>query len=161
MQCVLLSAALTSLAAAHISTLQARSSSRRVASTLSSSSYFHASACRPSLRQAAARQFSSLGSRRPYLGHPSCLAMRTLAQRTSVARTLHEPSNYSSVLAVSSRSHSSVRHISHDRLYSNSTHPHCRSPAGPRAVSPARLLLVYTDAPPFCVAVSNATSFSL
>jgi hypothetical protein len=59
-----------------------------------------------------------------------------------VARTLHEPSNSSSVLSVSSRSHSTVRHISHGRLYSNSTHPHCRSPAGPRAVSPARLQLV-------------------
>jgi hypothetical protein len=59
-----------------------------------------------------------------------------------VARTLHEPSNSSSVLSVSSRSHSTVKHISHDRLYSNSTYPHCRSPAGPRAVSPARLQLV-------------------
>jgi hypothetical protein len=55
---------------------------------------------------------------------------------------LHEPSNSSSVLAVLSRSHSTVKHISHDRLYSNSTHPHCRSPAGPTAVSPARLQLV-------------------
>jgi hypothetical protein len=59
-----------------------------------------------------------------------------------VARTLRDPSNYSSVLAMSSRSHSTVKHISHDRLHSNSTHPHCRSPAGPRAVSPARLPLV-------------------
>jgi hypothetical protein len=59
-----------------------------------------------------------------------------------VAHTFHEPSNSSSVLSVSSRSHSTVNHISRDRLYSNSTHPHCRSPAGPRAVSPARLQLV-------------------
>jgi hypothetical protein len=43
---------------------------------------------------------------------------------------------------VSSRSDSTVNHISHDRLYSDCTHPHCRSPAGPRAVSPARLQLV-------------------
>jgi hypothetical protein len=43
---------------------------------------------------------------------------------------------------VSSRSHSTFKHISHDRRLSNSTHPHCRSPAGPRAVSPARLRLV-------------------
>jgi hypothetical protein len=81
--------------------------------------------------------------------------MSTLAQRTPflpirlldrlalpVSRTFHNPSNRNSVLSVSSRSHSPVKHISHDRLYSNSTHPHCRSPAGPRAVSPARLQLV-------------------
>jgi hypothetical protein len=46
------------------------------------------------------------------------------------------------VLSLSSRSHSTIKHISHDRLYSNYTHPHCRSPARPRAVSPARLQLV-------------------
>jgi hypothetical protein len=41
--------------------------------------------CRPSLRQATARQFSSLGSCRRCLGRPSCLAMSTLAQRTPLA----------------------------------------------------------------------------
>jgi hypothetical protein len=41
--------------------------------------------CRPSLHQAAARQFSSSGSSRPYLGRPSCLAMSTVAQRTPLA----------------------------------------------------------------------------
>jgi hypothetical protein len=56
-----------------------------------------------------------------------------------VSRTFHNPSNRNSVLSVSSRFHSAVKHISHDRLYSNSTHPHCRSPAGPRAVSLAPL----------------------
>jgi hypothetical protein len=59
-----------------------------------------------------------------------------------VARTFRDPSNSFAKLSVSSRSDSTVKHISHDRLSSNSTHPHCRSPAGPRAVSPARLQLV-------------------
>jgi hypothetical protein len=76
------SAALTFVAAAHFFTLQARSSSQRFAIVPSFLSPFHASACRPSLRQAAARQYSSLGSCRPYLGRPPCLAMSTLAQRT-------------------------------------------------------------------------------
>jgi hypothetical protein len=60
----------------------------------------------------------------------------------AVSRTFNKPSNSSPVLTVSSRSDSTVKHISHDRLYSNSTHPHCRSPAEPRAVSLARLPLV-------------------
>jgi hypothetical protein len=65
------SAALTFVAAAHFFTLQARSSSQRFAIVPSFLSPFHASACRPSLRQAAARQYSSLGIMPAALGSPS------------------------------------------------------------------------------------------
>jgi hypothetical protein len=70
-QCDITSAALILRAASSILTLQACSSSRRVASTLSSLSPFHASACRPSLRQAAARQYFQFGIMPAVLGSPS------------------------------------------------------------------------------------------
>jgi hypothetical protein len=149
------SAALTFVAAAHFFTLQARSSSQRFAIVPSFLSPFHASACRPSLRQAAARQYSSLGIMPAALGSPSLsgdehsrpadptlLHFRLLARLApAVASTFHEPSNSSAMLSVSSRSHSTVKHESRDRLHSNSTHQLCCSPVGPRAVAPTRLQL--------------------
>jgi hypothetical protein len=72
------------VATAHNFTLQARSSSRRAASTPSSLSPFHASACCHLCVKLLLDNISSLGSCQPFLGRPPCLAMSTLAQRTQL-----------------------------------------------------------------------------
>jgi hypothetical protein len=174
-QCVSFSAAVILVAAAHLFTLQARSSSRRVASTPSPLSPFHASACRPSLCQAAARQFSSLGSSRPYLGRPSRLAVSTLAQRTPLAPYPPAGSNCALLSPAPSTSHRSLLlcypcradptqlsntfHVTAcTRVLPTRTAGRQRDPepSHQRACNSFR-----TDAPPFCVEVSSSPTFTL
>jgi hypothetical protein len=163
------------VAAAHFFTVQARSSSRRVASTPSPLSLFHASACRPSLHQAAAHQFSSLGSCRSYLGRPSFLSMITLAQRTSLAPHFPTGSNCALLSPAPSTSHrtlllcypcradptqlSNTFHVTAcTRILPTRTAGRQRDPE-PSHQRACRSF--YTDAPHICVEVSSSPTFPL
>jgi hypothetical protein len=154
-QCVSFSAAVILVAAAHLFTLQARSSSRRAASTRVPRHHFtRLLAVHHCIKllltnfpvwNHAGRTWSPITSRGEHSGpaDPSCslsaccLDLHSLSPAPSTShRTL--------LLCCPSRADptqlSNTFHMT--GLYSNSTHPHCRSPAGPRAVSQARLQLV-------------------
>jgi hypothetical protein len=174
-QCGLLSAASILVAAAHLFTLQARSSSRRAASTRVPRHHFTRLLAVHHCAKLLLTNFPVWESCRRHLGRPPCLAIRALAQRTQLypyprtglvlrllsptPSTIHrtlllccpcradptQPSNTfhmnacTRILPIHTAGRQRDPETSHQRA--------CRSS--------------YTDAPPLCVAVSNAASYPL